>query len=35
MKGYHHKRRKLFVRITASVLAFLMVATVFSALLFR
>ena len=35
MKGYNDKRRKLFVRITAVVLAVLMVATVFSVLLFR
>ncbi len=35
MKGYNDKRRKLFVRITAAVLAVLMVATVFSALIFR
>ncbi len=35
MKGYNDKRRKLFVRITAAVLAVLMVATVFSVLLFR
>lgn len=35
MKGYNDKRRRLFVRITASVLAVLMVATVFSVLLFR
>ena len=35
MKGYNPKRRLLFVRITAAVLAVLMVATVFSVLLFR
>lgn len=35
MKGYNDKRRKLFVRITAAVLAVMMVATVFSALIFR
>ena len=35
MKGYNDKRRKLFIRITATVLAVLMVATVFSVLLFR
>ena len=35
MKGYNDKRRKLFVRITAAVLAVLMVATGFSVLLFR
>lgn len=35
MKGYNDKRRKLFVRITAMILAVLMVATVFSALIFR
>ena len=35
MKGYNDKRRKLFIRITAAVLAVLMVATVFSVLLFR
>lgn len=35
MKGYNDKARKLFVRITAGVLALLMIATVFSALIFR
>lgn len=35
MKGYNDKWRKLFIRITATVLAVLMVATVFSVLLFR
>ena len=35
MKGYNDKRRKLFVRVTAGVLAVLMIATVFSALIFR
>lgn len=35
MKGYNDKGRKLFVRITAWVLAVLMVATVFSVLIFR
>ena len=35
MKGYNDKRRKLFFRITATVLAVMMVATVFSVLLFR
>lgn len=35
MKGYNDKRRKPFIRITATVLAVLMVATVFSVLLFR
>lgn len=35
MKGYNDKRRKLFIRITATALAVLMVATVFSVLLFR
>ena len=35
MKGYNDKRRKLFIRITATVLAVLMVATVFSVLFFR
>ncbi len=34
MKGYNDKRRKLFIRITATVLAVMMVATVFSVLLF-
>ena len=32
MKGYNDKGRRLFVRITATVLAVLMVATVFSVL---
>ena len=35
MKGYNDKRRKLFIRTTAPVLAVMMVATVFSVLLFR
>ena len=35
MKGYNHKRRMLFVRITAAVLAVLMVATVFTVLLLQ
>lgn len=35
MKGYNDKQRKLFIRITATVLAVLMVATVFSVLIFR
>lgn len=35
MKGYNDKRRKLFIRITASVLALLMLGSVFSALFFR
>lgn len=35
MNGYNDKRRKLFVRVTAGVLAVLMIATVFSALIFR
>lgn len=35
MKGYNDKRRKLFIRITATVLALMMVATVFSVLIFR
>lgn len=35
MKGYNPKRRMLFIRITATVLAVLMVATVFSVLIFR
>ena len=35
MKGYNDKRRKLFIRITSTVLAVMMVATVFSVLLFR
>lgn len=35
MKGYNDKRRKLFLRITATVLAVMMVATVFSVLIFR
>ena len=35
MKGYNHKRRMLFVRITAVVLAVLMVATVFTVLLLQ
>ena len=35
MKGYNDKRRKLFNRITATVLAVMMVATVFSVLIFR
>ncbi len=35
MNGYNDKRRKLFVRIVAAVLAVLMIATVFSVLLFR
>lgn len=35
MKGYNYKRRMLFVRITAAVLAVLMVATVFTVLLLQ
>ena len=35
MKGYNDKGRRLFVRITATVLAVLMVATVSSVLFFR
>ena len=35
MKGYNDKGRRLFVRITATVLAVMMVATVFSVLFFR
>ncbi len=35
MQGYNNKRRKLFVRIVAWVLVVLMVATVFSVLVFR
>ncbi|CCX37340.1 unknown [Clostridium sp. CAG:1013] len=35
MKGYNDKRRKWFVRVTAWVLVVLMVATVFSVLIFR
>ena len=35
MNGYNDKRRKLFIRITATVLAVMMVATVFSVLIFR
>ena len=35
MKGYNDKGRKLFVRIVAWVMAVLMVATVFSVLVFR
>lgn len=35
MKGYNDKGRRLFVRITATVLTVLMVATVFSVLFFR
>lgn len=35
MKGYNDRGRRLFVRVTAVVLAVLMVATVFSVLLFR
>lgn len=35
MNGYNHKRRMLFVRITAAVLAVLMVATVFTVLLLQ
>ena len=35
MKGYNHKLRMLFVRITAAVLAVLMVATVFTVLLLQ
>lgn len=35
MKGYNDRRRKLFIRITAAILAVMMVATVFSAVIFR
>lgn len=35
MKGYNDKRRKLFVRIVAGVLALLMAGSVLSALIFR
>ncbi len=35
MKGYNEKRRKLFIRITAAILGLLMIASVFSPLIFR
>ena len=35
MKGYNDKRRKLFIRIIASILAVLMIGTVFAGLIFR
>ncbi len=35
MKGYDPKKRALFIRITAAVLALLMIASAFSALIFR
>ena len=35
MKGYNDRHRKLFVRITASVLALLMLGSVLSVLIFR
>ncbi len=35
MKGYDPKKRTLFIRITAAVLALLMIASAFSALIFR
>lgn len=35
MKGYNERRRKLFIRVTAAVLAVLMIAGVFSALILR
>lgn len=35
MKGYNDKRRKLYIRIIASVLAVLMIGTVFAGLIFR
>ena len=35
MKGYNDKRRKLFIRVTAAMLALLMAGAVLSALIFR
>lgn len=35
MKGYNPNKRALFIRIMAAVLAVLMIASVFSALIFR
>lgn len=35
MKGYNDKHRKVFIRVTAAILALMMVASVFSALIFR
>lgn len=35
MKGYNDKRRKLFIRVTAAMLALLMAGSVLSALIFR
>ena len=35
MKGYNDRKRKLFIRITASVLAGLMILYAVSVLLFR
>ncbi len=35
MKGYRPNKRALIVRVTAAVLAVLMILTVFSALIFR
>ncbi len=35
MKGYNDKRRRLFVRTVAAVLALLMAGSVLSALIFR
>ncbi len=35
MKGYNDKRRKVIIRVMAAVLALLMAASAFSALIFR
>lgn len=35
MKGYNDKRRRLFIRITATVLAILMLGSALSVLIFR
>ncbi len=35
MKGYDPKKRALMIRVTAAVLALLMIASAFSALIFR
>lgn len=35
MNGYNPKKRTVFVRVTAAILALLMIASAFSALIFR
>jgi len=35
MKGYNPRKRAMIIRVTAAVLAVLMIASAFSALIFR